>query len=110
MPNLGFVRGSKEKAPSQTGRIEGVASTEYIIDGNKNKDTKLTVKSNDLISIEFKYALNESLPKSASQKSTNPEVVKALGIRQVVNVKGPAGVGYISAVFAAQQKGKTQLS
>jgi hypothetical protein len=90
--------------------IDGVKGTVYIIDGNKNKDTKLTVQAHDVIVIEFTYPVNPPLPKSAHQKSSDPDVVKAVGVQRVINVKGPIGVGRLGASFIAEKKGKATLT
>ena len=90
--------------------IEGVKGTVYIINGNKDKDTKLTVKPHDTIVIEFTYPINPPLPKSAAQKSSDPDVVKGLGVQRVINVKGPLGVGRLAAIFMAEKAGKATLT
>ena len=92
------------------GGIQGVKGTVYIIDGNKNKETKLTVQPHDTVVMEFTYPINPPLPKSASQKSSDPDIVKGVGINRVVNVKGPLGVGRLGAAFVAEKKGKATLT
>jgi hypothetical protein len=90
--------------------VEGVKGTLYVIDGNKNMDTKLTVQAHDVILIEWTYPISPPFPKSATQKSSDEAVAKASGVRRVVNVKGPIGVGRFGAVFITEKTGTATLT
>jgi hypothetical protein len=100
---------AQEEKKKPTG-IQGVKGTVFIIDGNKNKDTKLTVQAHDHIVIEWTYPINPPFPKSASQKSSHPDIVKDSGVHRVVNVKGLLGVGRLGAIFTAQKPGNATLT
>src|ERR1043165_7384295 len=75
------------------GGMEGVKGTLYMIDGKKSKDSKLTVQPHDVIVIEWTYPIAPPFPKSASQNSSDKDIVKTMAVHRVVNVKGPIGVG-----------------
>lgn len=107
MSHLGSSRAQGKKTSDG---IEGVKGTVYHIDCTKNKDTKLTVQSHDTIVFQWNYPISPPMPKSAKQKSSDPDVVKGAGVHHLVNVNGPVGVGRLSAVFHADKKGKTTLS
>jgi hypothetical protein len=100
----------EEKKGEKGAGIQGVKGSVFVIDGNKNKDTKLVVKSHDAIVIEWTYPISPPFPKSASQKSSDPDCVKAVGVHNVIKVKGPLGVGRLGAVFATEKKGRATLT
>lgn len=100
----------KEKEPKTTSGIEGVKGTVFVIDGKKHKDSKLVVQIHDAIVIEWTYPIAPPFPKSASQKSSDSDVVKTVGIQRVVQVKGPIGVGRLGASFIAEKKGISTLT
>jgi hypothetical protein len=90
--------------------IAGVKGAAFVIDGNKNKDTKLSVQPHDIVVIEWTYPISPPFPRSAHEKSSDPGVVKAAGVRGIVNVKGPLGVGHLGATFEAEKKGTATLT
>ena len=100
----------KEKEPKTTSGIEGVKGTVFLIDGKKHKDSKLVVQAHDVVVIEWTYPIAPPFPKSASQKSSDTEVVKTVGIQRVIQVKGPVGVGRLGASFIAAKKGISTLT
>ena len=100
----------KEKEPKATSGIEGVKGTVFVIDGKKHKDSKLIVQIHDAIVIEWTYPIAPPFPKSASQKSSDTDVVKAFGVQRVVHVKGPIGAGRLGASFIAEKKGISTLT
>jgi hypothetical protein len=100
---------AKDKEKPKSG-MEGVQGTVFIIDGNKNKDSKVTLQEHDTVVMEFTYPISPPFPKGASQKSSDPEVVKGIGVHRLVQVKGPLGVGRLGAIFVAEKKGKATLT
>jgi hypothetical protein len=100
----------EKKGTPKAGAIAGVKGTVYVIDGNKNKETKVTAKVQDLIVIEWTFPIVPPFPKSAQQKSSDDTVVKTAGIHHVVNVKGPIGVGHLGARFTAVNKGEATVT
>jgi hypothetical protein len=102
--------GAQDKGGDAKGGMEGVKGTLFIIDGNKNKETKLTVEARDVIVIEWTYPISPPFPKGVSQKSSDDAVAKASGVRRVVNVKGPVGVGRLGAVFITEKTGTATLT
>jgi hypothetical protein len=104
------ARDDEKPAKKAAGGIAGVKGTIFVIDGNKNKATKLTVRPHDIVVIEWTYPINPPFPKSAKEKSSDPAVVKAAGVRSVVNVKGPLGVGHLGATFEAEKAGTATLT
>ncbi len=90
--------------------IKGVKGTVWVIDGTKAKDPKITVKHHDMIVLVSSYPINPPLPRSATQKSSDPAVVKGDGISRVVNVGGLLGTGHLGANFTAHKKGKATLT
>ena len=107
---LAAARDEEKAATKSAGGIAGVKGTVFVIDGNKNKDTKLTVQPHDLVVIEWTYPISPPFPKSAHEKSSDPGVVKATVVRSIVNVKGPLGVGHLGATFEAEKKGTATLT
>ena len=100
----------KEKEPKTTSGIEGVKGTVFVIDGKKHKDSKLVVQAHDVVVIEWTYPIAPPFPKSASQKSSDTDVMKTVGIQRVVHVKGPVGAGRLGASFIAEKKGLSTLT
>jgi hypothetical protein len=107
---LAAARDEEKPAKQAAGGIAGVKGTAFVIDGNKNKDTKLAVQPHDLVVIEWTYPVSPPFPRSAREKSSDPGVVKATGVRSIVNVKGPLGVGHLGATFEAEKKGTATLT
>ena len=108
--SLAAARDEEKPAKKAAGGIAGVKGTVFVIDGNKNKDTKLTVRPQDVVVIEWTYPISPPFPKSAHEKSSDPAVVRAAGVRSIVNVKGPLGAGHLGATFEAEKKGTATLT
>jgi hypothetical protein len=94
-----------------TPEIQGVtAKTIHVINGNRDRNTRLTARPNDVIQIN--WALKASPPTtSASVNSSSPLVVEARAIDHLNNVNGPSGAaGDIVVRFLARKKGTAKLT
>jgi hypothetical protein len=108
VPAPGAVEGAKNGLTSQ---IEGVtAKTIHVINGNRDHDTKLTARPDDVIQID--WALKASPPTtSVSVNSSSPFVVQAGAIDHLNYVNGPGGAaGHIVVRFLARKKGTAKLT
>jgi hypothetical protein len=98
-----------QKAPAF--QIQGVTDTAiHVINGNRDKNTKITARPNDVIQIN--WALKASPPTtSVSVGSTNPAVVLARAVRRLDNINGPSGAGGDIVVrFLARKKGTATVT
>jgi hypothetical protein len=98
-----------QKAPAF--QIQGVTDTAiHVINGNRDKNTKITARPNDVIQIN--WALKASPPTtSVSVGSSNPSVVLARAVRRLDNINGPSGAGGDIVVrFLARKKGTATVT
>jgi hypothetical protein len=92
------------------GGIQGVKGTVFRVNGNKQKESKVTCQPHDRIEIDWTYPISPPFPTKATERSSNPAVVKGTGVHRVTNVGGPIGTGELGAFFLAEKKGLATLT
>jgi hypothetical protein len=92
-------------------QIQGVTEpTIHVINANKDRNTKIAARPNDVIQIDL--ALRASPPTTGvAVSSSNPSVVQALPVRRLNNINGPNGSGgNLVARYLAKQRGTATLT
>jgi hypothetical protein len=91
--------------------IQGVTeATIHVINGNKDRNTKIAARPNDVIQINLALKANP-LTTRVTVGSNNPSVVQALPVRRLNNINGPSGSGgNLVARYLAKQRGTATLT
>jgi hypothetical protein len=100
----------KGEAKAEKAAIEGVKGTVYRINGNKQKESKVTCRVGDVVEIDWTYPIAPPFPSKATQHSSDAAIVKGFGIHGIINVGGLIGTGELGAFFKADKNGQADLT